>query len=321
VPNILTLDSDLRTITLEADSTHTVGERQIKLVIKLTNYPGVTGEKVFTVRVTECVPTILPSSAPSDVTYEVGTEAFTTTAFAPYSYTPSACSFTFTYSAQQSGGTALPSFITFDPAARTFSVETSNRGDASTYTVQIVATLNNGAATSNSERSFQIEIADNCNDDAVSLDAETGDLTYIIRSAATPTEVTPSFSHVHSQCPVSISITVDNSALLDSSPISFDPSSGKVTISTSDVATLDGESKTIAVTYTSTLSSGGSGSSSVTDTFVVTFRDPCHDTVVSAVTFPDDKTSYTFALWAQQSIPFNAAFESEGSCGTFTYSL
>ena len=180
-----------------------------------------------------------------------------------------------------------------------------------------MARLNNAAKTTSEESTFSIEVLDNCRVDTVQLSSETEDFEYLIKEPAEPREVQPVFEQLHTQCPFEITVQVDGSTGLDDSLFVFDQESGKLKISTADIASFDGQSKSIAITYTSTLSE--SDNKSATDTFLVSFKDPCHDTELSAATL--DQTSYTFALWEKQQIAFTDAEESLGTCGSFTYSL
>ena len=68
---------------------------------------------------------------------------------------------------------------------------------------------------------------------------------------------------------------------------------------------------------TSTLSE--SEQKSLSDTFLVTFKDPCHDSEISPVVFSQE--DYSFKLYELQAIPFSAASESKGTCGEILYEI
>jgi hypothetical protein len=293
VPDFLTLNEGSRTLTLDASNLHDDGTYDILLHIKMTEYPTITATKAIQVVIGPCEPSITTTTSVDDVTYEVGREATVTTAFAEYDITPE-CEFSFTYSASLENDNALPSFITFDPAARTFSVETNDVNNAGEYTVKITATLNDVNTQTDDSVTFKVTVTAICRQDEVSVLQSVDDFTYVLSSTAADVSKQATFSQTHADCPSSLSITVDGSELSPTDPVvEFNSETGEVTIGSTDVDGLDGTTKTIVVKKTSTLSE--SATSSAEETFVVSFRDACHDTIISAVTF--DTTEYTFKLY------------------------
>ena len=67
----------------------------------------------------------------------------------------------FTYSATLADGSPLPSFITFDPLTKKFTVDSSVASDAGTYAVKVKATLDDGSGTFNDDFVFDIVAVSN----------------------------------------------------------------------------------------------------------------------------------------------------------------
>jgi hypothetical protein len=73
-------------------------------------------------------------SSLSAQTYNINDSALSIT-FSAFSLSQTCPGNTFTYSALQSDGSALPSTISFSSATRTFSVSSSKAADAGSYTI------------------------------------------------------------------------------------------------------------------------------------------------------------------------------------------
>lgn len=65
----------------------------------------------------------------------------------------------FTYTAKLSSGAALPSFITFTAGSRQFSIESTDRLDAGTYTIEVKGELTGGLS---STTTFVLTVTDPC---------------------------------------------------------------------------------------------------------------------------------------------------------------
>ena len=92
----------------------------------------------------------------------------------------------------------------------------------------------------------------------------------------------PVFSRTHDNCPFELSVTQDDGAL-NAALAKFDPETGELTISTSDAGSFDGQSIEFKITMSSTLSTD-EVASKATDSIIVTFKDDCHNTELSAAT-------------------------------------
>jgi len=57
----------------------------------------------------------------------------------------------------------------------------------------------------------------------------------------------------------------------------------------------------------------------LSEPFVVTLKDQCWDTVLTAPAFT--QTSWTYDLWAAESLTFSAMADSLTTCGSYTYKL
>ena len=120
---------------------------------------GITHDELFNVVINECIPTIVAAAAPTDVVYQVGTAA-KTTSFVAFTHTP-ACGYDFAYQAEHDLGastTGLPSAIVFDPASLILTVHTLLATHVNTYTVRIIATLDNTPQTFDDSVTFTIDI-------------------------------------------------------------------------------------------------------------------------------------------------------------------
>jgi len=156
VPNYLTLTGNsLALLAPDISYNSFVGTHVVRLHVKLDDYNLVTHYDDFNAIINECVPTISPASAPSAVAYQLGTTE-KTTSFVDFTQTP-ACGYTFTYTATETDGTALT-----DPPIgltdKTFSVHSTNVAHVNTYTVRIIATLDNTPQTFDDSVTFTIDI-------------------------------------------------------------------------------------------------------------------------------------------------------------------
>jgi len=73
----------------------------------------------------------------------------------------------------------------------------------------------------------------------------------------------------------------------------------------------------LQVTCTSTLSTHTNKAAS--DSFVLTLKDECWDSVLTAPAFT--QASWTYDLWAAESLTFSAMADSLTTCGAYTYKL
>jgi len=244
----------------------------------------VTHTEDFQVVITECVPTITGQPTISDLTWTIHTPNVSTPAFADYSQTPTACAFGFTYTAEHDLGastTGLPSFITFDSSAKTFTVGPAADGNEGTYLVRVLATLDNVAATEDNTVTFTITINNNCKNDEVTLTAgtEIADDTFYIETPALTSTYSATFTHTYPLCPFVYSLKENTAAYSSAFITNFDTATGVITIST-DSLTFDKVTKTLEVTATSTISTHTNGAAS--DSFDLTLKDECWDSVLTA---------------------------------------
>ena len=79
--------------------------------------------------------------------YTVGDSALSIDYTSLLSYATSCAGKTITLTAKFANGTALPSWITFTPSGPSFSVATSDTNNAASYSIKIIATLNDGVST------------------------------------------------------------------------------------------------------------------------------------------------------------------------------
>jgi len=293
VPAYLTLSG--KTLTLTPTLTSQIGTHNIKLHVDLTPF-SVTHTEDFQVVISECVPTITAPTAPTAIVQEVGLPAVTSTAFADYTYLPSAatCGFAFTYTAVQSDNSVLPAAITFDPSSKVFTVVTTDSAQAGIYTVKIKATLDNVAVTIDESVTFTVTINDNCKNDEVTLTAgtEIADSTFYIETPALTTTYSATFTHTFAQCPIAYSLKENTAAYSSAFITNFDTTTGVITIST-DSLTFDKVTKTLEVTCTSTLSTHSNAA--VSDSFDLTLKDECWDSVLTA---PVLTANYPWDLYA-----------------------
>jgi len=218
------------------------------------------------------------------------------TAFADFTYLPSAatCGFAFTYTAVQSDNSGLPAAITFDPSSKVFTVVTTDSAHAGTYTVKIKATLDNVAVTVDETVTFTVTINDNCKNDEVTLTAgtEIADSTFYIETPTLTTTYSATFTHTFTQCPIVYSLKENTAAYSSAFITNFDTTTGVITIST-DSLTFDKITKTLEVTCTSSLSTHSNGAAS--DSFDLTLKDECWDSVLTA---PVLTANYPWDLYA-----------------------
>ena len=93
-----------------------------------------------------CADTTITPTTILTQTYYV-TDAASPFTFVDWSSSVTGCG-SFTYSATLSDGSALPSYIGFTPATKTFSVSTSDPLDINTYMIKVIGTLAAGATSS-----------------------------------------------------------------------------------------------------------------------------------------------------------------------------
>jgi len=126
----------------------------------------------------------------------------------------------------------------------------------------------------------------------------------------------PAFTQLTAGCTVAITMTEGGGAI-DANAVSFDSTTGVVTINTSDAA-YNGLTKDLVLTITSSLSTDPAASAS--STFTISFVDECAAVTVTAPSFAT--TTYAAEeMWNPMSFTFSAATESLGTCGAFTYTF
>jgi len=142
---------------------------------------------------------------------------------------------------------------------------------------------------------FVLTVDNACSLDEVTLvtASDLPDTTYYIETPAVTTTYTSAFTHTNTACPLVFSLTEDSAAYSAAFITNFDTATGIITIST-DSLTFDKVSKTLAITCTSQYSSHGNAAQ--TDSFVLTLKDECWDSVLTA---PVLTATYTWDLWAQ----------------------
>ena len=86
-----------------------------------------------------------------------GSQAFS---FSSLSYT-SSCSptYSFTYSSTFANGTALPSFISFNPTTMQYTIDSNNTSLFGTYTIDVAATMNDPLHSTNDVFQWTINFA------------------------------------------------------------------------------------------------------------------------------------------------------------------
>ena len=159
---------------------------------------------------------------------------------------------------------------------------------------------------------FNLEVSSGCQLDVISLTTGIADTTYDVASpTSVPLALTPSFGQTVNGCALTYSVTQDGGSI-DGSLLTFDANTGAVTVDTSDSAYF-AQTSTIVVRCTSDESASFQETS-----FVLTLRDFCYGTTVSAPTFSTAPTDMD--VWTTQAVAFNAATESISTCGSFSYS-
>ena len=152
-----------------------IGAAKGEITFTLDDYAaeGRTLTVEFDFEITDYVPTIDTIDASiSNVVYESAGAAQTFN-FNAYSFTPSTCPYTFTYSASQDDGSALPSPITFNAVDRTFSVQSNDIDAEGTWTIVVTASLDDIYQTSDNTLTFQLDVSNNFDQDQISVQADT----------------------------------------------------------------------------------------------------------------------------------------------------
>ena len=149
---------------------------------------------------------------------------------------------------------------------------------------------------------------------------EIADFTYYIGVSGTVTkQATYTHLYADSYCPLVFSILDGGSAVDANVVTAFDVATGQATILTTDKATYDLQTMNLEITCTSTLSTHSNKAAS--DPFVLTLKDQCWDSVLTAPAF--SQTTWTYDLWAAQSLGFAAMSDTVGTatCGAYVYKL
>ena len=209
--------------------------------------------------------------------------------------------------------------ITLDAANSKFVVNTSDPQDVGTLSIKLVGTLDDGPSTS-ADVSFDQEIVANCPEDQVSLVTGLTDDTYYINKG--DKTYTASFDHTYDDCPLSFALFEDGSAYSAPWITAFDTTTGQITINTADFATYDLASAVLKVVATSDDSTDATAAAAETS-FTLTLKDKCQDAVLSPPTISGQST-YTWDLWAQQTMPFDAMSDDSDAvdnCSTYRYEI
>jgi len=161
-----------------------------------------------------------------------------------------------------------------------------------------------------------------CTQDEVTLTTATeiADFTYYIGVSGTVTkQATYTHLYADSYCPLVFSILDGGNAVDANVVTAFDVATGQVTILTAAKATYDLQTMNLEITCKSTLSTHSNKAAS--DPFVLTLKDQCWDSVLTAPAF--SQTAWTYDLWAAQSLGFAAMSDTVGTatCGAYIYKL
>ena len=100
----------------------------------------------FTLTITGCELTLITSSPISAQRFTIN-DVVNTFSFLAWTESYGVCG-PFTYTAQQTGGAALPALLTLDSFTQTFSVDTTVIFSSVTYSIQLVGTLPAAGPTS-----------------------------------------------------------------------------------------------------------------------------------------------------------------------------
>ena len=127
---------------MQTDDSDNVGTHTIDLI---ATYPisGITATISFTIEIDSCL--IQSTPAYTDEEYEIyeGSKTITLLGFTKNSAT---CP-DFIYSAVKQGSASLPTGVTFDPATRTFTINSSDDNDAGVFTIEVTGIYTGGSLT------------------------------------------------------------------------------------------------------------------------------------------------------------------------------
>ena len=189
---------------------------------------------------------ILPQDYMSDKMQYWGVGATTTAPVSAYSYTAS-CMLEFSYSAlvNDGSGTFVPveniREISFDPIARTFTLEKCGSPEAIqadpdcsglpffiTYEVAVIASLNDGYGSFNSDMMFDVTFAPDCRADTITFNNPfDASYSHLITSPPTSETLDPMMMQSTANCPITCDIDTDG---ITDDALSFNSATGAVTI-------------------------------------------------------------------------------------------
>jgi len=270
------------------------------------------------VTVGACVVTSFDTTAITEADYTVNT-GDQDISFVGFTQTPS-CAYSVTYTAFDTTGDTdieLDGNQIIQLADSKFVINTSDPDDVDTYEIKLVGTLDDSPTTS-SEVSFTQVVVANCPEDQVSLTTGISDTTYYINKPKVT--FTAVFEHTYVDCPLSFELFEDDGAVSANWIEGFDTTTGVITVSTVDFS-FNLNSAELKVVATSTDSTDAAAKTAETS-FTLTLKDKCEDAVLSPPTITT--TDYTWDLWAQQTMPFNAMSDDSDAidgCSQYVYEI
>lgn len=182
----------------------------------------------------------------------------------------------------------------------------------------MVATLNDGQLTQNTDLSFLVTFGPDCRSDYVTFGNVITGITHYITSPPSIETFDPQFSTLTANCPVTCSLTQGSGPGFTSPAIvSFDPASGTFQLSEQDYFQ-DKTEMDMTLACTSTLSE--SAQSTTYNTFTVTLLDVCR---TASISMPDiNPTALTTYLWPIPVDQFSIqAVSSSLNCAPYAYSV
>ena len=205
----------------------------------------------------------------------------------------------------------LPQWIVHD-GAKAIAVSTSDVKVEGTYTIRVTSTLDDTAATA-AYTEFLLVVDDGCEADVVSLVTGIADFTYDVDDAAVLVTKAAVFSQSVGGCDLLYSINVKDGASPDPNFITIDPTTGVVSFETADPQFFDVTQD--LVVRCENLKSGSFANAE----FRLYSRDFCFGATLTAPTFTGDPEPTD--VWSSSTFDFEAATDSIGACGAFTYSV